>query len=113
MGNDEIPNKEPQTSLHIGHVDATHHARDGHKGHTGQGSTHHTKCHHIPRRLAIASEKCVVIGIPTGKLRHQHQQSEIDKYRKEDIDSVHFYFIYRKCTEKPLKMRNFALIITE
>ena len=113
MCNDKIPHEEPQTSLHVGHVNATHHARHRHKGHTRQRSAHHTKSHHIPWRLAIASEKSVVIGITAGKLRHQHQQSEIDKYRKEDIDSVHFYFIYRKCTEKPLKMRNFALIITE
>ena len=80
VGDDEIAYEEAETGLHIGHVDAAYHTRDGNEGNSRKGGSDHSERNNIPGRTAVAAEERVIIGMTAGKAGYKQQYSEIEQY---------------------------------
>lgn len=114
MGDDEIADGKPQTRLHVSHVDAAHHAGNRHKRNSGERCAYHAKRYDEPRRLAVATEKSVVVGMSVGgESGYQQQKPEVKKYRDKDKSAVHDESvslrgtkIYRKLVNLPAQSKN-------
>jgi hypothetical protein len=53
--------EEAETGLHIGHVDAAYHTRDGNEGNSRKGGSDHSERNNIPGRTAVAAEELEVV----------------------------------------------------
>ena len=93
MGYNKIAYKKAHTSLHISHIDATHHARNRDKSNSRQRSSDHAERNNIPGRTAVTTKESIVIGILAGETSHKQQHSEIKKYGQQNINSVHVIFL--------------------
>ena len=93
VGDDEIAYGETETGLHIGHVDAAYHTRNGNEGDSRKGGSDHSERNDIPRRAAVAAEERVIVGMTAGKAGYEQQHSEIEQYGQQNINSVHFNFL--------------------
>ena len=99
VGDDEIAYEEAETGLHIGHVDAAYHTRNGNEGNSRKGGSDHSERNNIPGRTAVAAEERVIIGMTAGKAGYKQQYSEIEQYGQQNINSVHVIFFECKCTQ--------------
>lgn len=104
VGDDEIAYGETETGLHIGHVDAAYHTRNGNEGDSRKGCSDHSERNDIPRRAAVAAEERVIVGMTAGKTGYEQQYSEIEQYGQQNINSVHFIFL----SANVLKIAEFA-----
>ena len=93
VGDDEIAYEETETGLHIGHVDAAYHTRNGNEGNSRKGGSDHSERNNIPGRTAVTTKESIVIGILAGETSHKQQHSEIKKYGQQNINSVHVIFL--------------------
>lgn len=93
VGDDEIAYEEAETGLHIGHVDAAYHTRNGNEGNSRKGGSDHSERNDIPGRTAVAAEERVIVGMTAGKAGYEQQHSEIEQYGQQNINSVHFNFL--------------------
>ena len=93
VGDDEIAYEEAETGLHIGHVDAAYHTRNGNEGNSRKGGSDHSERNNIPGRTAVAAEERVIIGMTAGKAGYKQQYSEIEQYGQQNINSVHVIFL--------------------
>ena len=73
MGDDEIAYEETETGLHIGHVDAAYHTRNGNEGNSRKGGSDHSERNNKPGRTAVAAEERVIIGM-TARRSHSGEK---------------------------------------
>ena len=91
MGYDEIPHEESHYCLHVGHINAPDHAWHRYKGDSRKRSPNHAESHYIPRRLAVASKKGIIVRLATGQPSYKHQESKIYEYGQKNVGAVHVF----------------------
>lgn len=61
MSNDQIAEKETDARLHISHVDVPNHTGNRYESDARQRGAYHAEGDDVPWRLAVTSEKGVVV----------------------------------------------------
>ena len=93
MGDNEITDREPEASLHVGHANAAYHAGNGYESHSRKRGSYHPERNDVPRRLAIPPEKSVIVRVSVGcQPGNEQQKPEIQKYGEENKKTVHDNF---------------------
>lgn len=77
MGDDKVTNEEAEAGLHVGHVDAAHHPRDGNERHSRKRGSDHSEGNDVPGGTAVAAKECVIVGMAACKAGYKQQHSEI------------------------------------
>ena len=90
MGYEYVSEEKAENRLHIRHVYATDHSRDGDESHAGKRCPDHSDGNDIPRRFAVTQKEGIITcTFSTRNPGNQQQYAKINgNYRKDDI-AVH------------------------
>ena len=107
--NEDVADEEAQHRLHIGHIDAPHHAGHGDERHARQRRADHADGDDVPRRLPFAQEERLVAIAAPRDPRDTQQDREVDGDDNQDRVTTHI--VMAQCFFSPAKIR-FSIEIT-
>lgn len=93
MRDEHISHEEPQDGLHISHINAPHHTRDGDERDARERRPNHPNRYDIPGRLPVPKKEGLVARISTScEPSYAHEDAEIEHDDEEDDITVHCLF---------------------